>query len=112
MDFITGLPVSRGFSVILVVVDCLTKSAHFGSLPAQITAVKTADLFMDMVIKIHGFPTSIISYRDPVFLSNFWMKLFELSGTTLCHSTTYHPQTDGQSEVVNRGLKQYFRAFT
>ncbi|KAH9791984.1 hypothetical protein KPL71_003946 [Citrus sinensis] len=112
MDFITGLPVSRGFSVILVVVDHLTKSTYFGSLPTQFIAVKTADLFVDMVIKIHGFPTSIISDCDPVFLSNFWKKLFELSGTTLRHSTAYHPQTDGQSEVVNHGLEQYFRAFT
>ena len=112
MDFITGLPVSRGFSVLLVVVDRLTKSAHFGSLPTQFIAVKTADLFVDMVIKIHGFPTSIIFDCDHVFLSNFWKKLFELSGTTLRHSTAYHPQTDGQSEVVNRGLEQYLRAFT
>ena len=67
---------------------------------------------MDMVIKIHGFPTSIIFDCDHVFLSNFWKKLFELSGTTLRHSITYHPQTDGQSEVVNRGLEQYLRAFT
>ncbi|KAH9765933.1 Integrase catalytic domain-containing protein [Citrus sinensis] len=95
-----------------VVVDHLTKSAHFESLPPQFTAVKTADLFVDMVIKIHGFPTSIISYRSPVFLSNFWKKLFELSGTTLRHSTAYHPQTDGQSKVVNRGLEQYLCAFT
>ncbi|KAH9649714.1 hypothetical protein KPL70_026087 [Citrus sinensis] len=112
MDFITGLPVSRGFMVILVVVDRLTKSAHFGSLPTQFTAVKTAELFVDMVIKPHGFPTSIISDRDLVFLSNFWKKLFELSGTTLRHSTAYQPQTNGQLEVVNRGLEQYLRAFT
>ena len=91
MDFITDLPVLQGFIVILLVVDHLTKSAHFGSLPTQFTAVKTVDLFVDMVIKIHGFPTSIISDRSPVYLSNFWKKLFELSGTTLRHSTAYHP---------------------
>ncbi|XP_024955869.1 uncharacterized protein LOC112498643 [Citrus sinensis] len=65
MDFITCLPVSRGFTVILVVVDRLTKSAHFRSLPTQFPAVKTADLFVDMVIKLYGFPSSIIFDRDP-----------------------------------------------
>ncbi|KAH9667504.1 hypothetical protein KPL70_021062 [Citrus sinensis] len=112
MDFITGLPLSRGFEAILVVVDRLSKSAHFGALPSQFTTIKTAALFADMVVKLHGFPSSIISYRDPIFMSNFWQKLFDLSGTQLRHSTAYHPQTDGQSEVVNRGLEQYLRAFS
>ncbi|KAH9657564.1 hypothetical protein KPL70_023135 [Citrus sinensis] len=101
MDFITGLPLSKGFSVILVVVDRLTKFAHFGPLPCQFIALKTAELFVDMVIKIHGFPSSIIYDRDPVFLSNFWKQLFLLSGTTLHHSTAYNPQTDGQTEVMS-----------
>ena len=112
MYFITGLPPSRGFTVILVVVDHLTKSAHFGTLPTQFIAWKTAELFTNMVIKLHRFPSSIISDHDPIFLSTFWTKLFELSGTSLHHSTTYHPQTDKQSEVVNKGLEQYLCAFT
>lgn len=112
MDFITRLPLSRGFEVTLVVVDRLSKSAHFGALSSQFTAIKTVNLFADMVVKLHGFPSSIISYRDPIFMSSFWQKLFELSGTQLRHITTYHPQTDGQSEVVNWGLEQYLRAFT
>ena len=61
-----------------------------------------------MVIKIHGFPSSIVSGRDLIFVSNFWKRLFRLSGTTLHHSTTYHPQ----SEVMNRGLEQYLIVFT
>ena len=71
MDFIIGLPASKGFEVILVVVDRLTKSAHFGALPSQFTASKTTTLFADLVVKLHGFPNSIISDRDPIFMSNF-----------------------------------------
>lgn len=105
MDFITGLPPSRGFIVVLMVVDRLTNSAHFGPLSSQFTALKTTDLFADMVVKLHGFPSFIISDRDPIFISQFWQKLFKLGGTSLRHSTAYHPQTDDQSEVVNRRLK-------
>ena len=112
MDFITHLPPSRGHTVILMVVDRFTKSAHFGALPSSFTACHTVELFVDIVVKLHEFLTSIISDRDPIFFSRFWAKLFELSGTTLRHNTAYHPQTDGQSEVVNRGLEQYLHAFT
>ena len=112
MDFITNLPPSRNFTIIMVVVDRLTKSAHFEALPTQFTAAKSAEVFVTIVVKIHGFPSSIISDRDLVFMSKFWQTLFQLSGTSLRHSTAYHPQTDVQSEVVNRGLEQYLRAFT
>ncbi|MCI09458.1 hypothetical protein A2U01_0030544, partial [Trifolium medium] len=112
MDFITGLPPSQGSTVILVVVDRLFKTAHFGPLPTSFTASKVAEVFVSLVVRHHGYPRSIVSDRDPVFISNFWHKLFELSGTKLAMSSVYHPQTDGQSEVVNRGLEQYLRAFT
>ena len=112
MDFIIGLPMSKGSTTILVVVDRLSKAAHFGSLPFSFTIVSIPNIFTNMVVKHHGFPLSIVSYKDSIFLSKFWQTLFPLSGTTLKYNSAYHPQTDGQTKVVNRCLEQYLRAFT
>ena len=90
MDFIIGLPNSKGQMAILVIVDCLSKYANIGGLPIQFTAPTVTQLFLDMVMKHHGFPISIISDRDQIFLSSFWKTLFTLSGTHLKHSTTNH----------------------
>ena len=92
-------------------VDRLSKPAHFGPLPKSYTAARVADLFSQIVCKLHGIPRSIISDRDLIFLSTFWRELFTLSGTVLQRSTTYHLQTEGQSEVVNQVLQQYLRCF-
>nr|GEW34557.1 hypothetical protein [Tanacetum cinerariifolium] len=110
MDIITGLPLLKGFMVIFVVVDRFTKYAHFGTLPTSFNSSKVTELFMDMVVKHHGFPKTIVSDRDPIFVSKFWKQLFAESETQLNHSTAYHSQTDRQTEVVNRGLEQYLRA--
>jgi hypothetical protein len=111
LDFIVRLPSFQTHTVILVVVDRLSKAAHFGSLPTHFTAAKVAELFATMVCKLHGMPKSIVSDRDPIFLSHFWQELFRLSGTKLRMSTAYHPQSDGQTEIVNKVLQQYLRCF-
>ncbi|GKB01738.1 ty3-gypsy retrotransposon protein [Tanacetum coccineum] len=95
MDFITGMPVSKGLTVVLVVEERFSKYAHFAPLPTSFNAHKVAEVFVDTVIKLHGIPKTIVSDRDPIFVSNFWTKLFKLSGTQLNHSTAYHPQSDG-----------------
>ena len=111
MDFITHLSQSHGFTTILVVVDRYSKGVHCGALPSSYFAYKVVSSFLDLVCKHHGYPRSIVSNRDPVFLSSFWCELFRLSGTRLRISTVYHPQIDGQTEVMNRVLKQYLSSF-
>ena len=111
MDFVEGLPKSLRHDVVMVEVDRLTKYVHFILLSQLYIAVKVASLFMAHIFKLHWLPTSIVSDRDPVFTSRFWEELFRLQGVDLALSSAYHPQSDGQTEMVNRSLKQYLRAF-
>ncbi|KAK2417415.1 putative mitochondrial protein [Trifolium repens] len=111
MDFITGLPKTRRkHDSIWVIVDRLTKSAHF--LPVRITdtAAKLTDIYIAEIVRLHGIPSSIVSDRDPKFTSHFWRTLHEALGTKLRLSSAYHPQTDGQTERTNQSLEDLLRA--
>jgi len=109
LDFIKGLPKSRGKDTILVVVDRLSKYAHFLAVSHPFTAAVVAQLYFDHIFKLHGIPRTIVSDRDKVFLSQFWQEFFKLQQVSLHMATTYHPQGDGQSKVVNRSLEGHLR---
>ena len=105
-----GLPrSSNGNDGILTVIDNATKMVHVVPVKQTITASETAQVYWTNVGKIHGLPHSIVSDRDPRFVSKFWQGLWELLGTKLCMSSAYHPQTDGQSEAMNRVVEMVLR---
>lgn len=112
MDFIDGLPSSNGCTVIWVVVDRLSKYAHSVPLSHPYNASKIAQLFMSHIYKLHGFPKVILSDRDPTFTSLFWKELFRRSKVQLSFTSAYHPQSDGQTERVNRCVENYLRCMT
>ncbi|XP_059073375.1 uncharacterized protein LOC131874148 [Cryptomeria japonica] len=91
MDFIMGLPKAQGRDCMYVVVDLLTKFAHFFAITSTYTAAQTIELFFIEVFRLHGLPRSIVSDKDNRFMSNFWQELFRLCGTELTLSTSYHP---------------------
>jgi hypothetical protein len=101
-----------GKSIILTVVDHFSKYAHFIALGHPYAAASVARAFFDDIVRLHGFPASIISDRDPVFTGNVWHDLFRMAGVKLRFSTAFHPQTDDQSEVVNKVIAMYLRCVT
>nr|GEZ61304.1 transposon Ty3-I Gag-Pol polyprotein [Tanacetum cinerariifolium] len=106
MDFVTKLPrTSSGYDTIWVIVDRLTKSAHFLPMREDDSMDKLTKLYLKEVVTRHGIPISIISDRDPRFASNFWRAFQKALGTRLDMSTTYHPQTDGQSKRTIQKLE-------
>ena len=97
MDFVVGLPLTgRKHDSIWVMVDRLTKSAHFLPVRIDYSLNKLAKLYIKEIVRLHGIPVAIISDRDLRFTSRFWGKLQEALGTRLNFSMTFHPQTDGQ----------------
>ncbi|CAA7057339.1 unnamed protein product [Microthlaspi erraticum] len=109
MDFVVGLPVSRTFDAIWVIVDRLTKSAHFLAIKKTDGAAVLARKFVREIVRLHGVPASIVSDRDPRFTSEFWRAFQAEMGTKVHLSTAYHPQTDGQSERTIQTLEDLLR---
>jgi hypothetical protein len=112
LDFVEALPKVKGKSVILTVVDRLSKYAHFIPLAHPYSAESVAQAFFNEIVRLHGMPQSMVSDRDPVFTSKFWTELMRLMGTKLHMTTAFHPQSDGQTEAANRVITMYLRCFT
>jgi hypothetical protein len=111
MDFIVGLPRTQaGYDLIWVIVDRLTKAAHFIPVKTTYFGAKLVELYMSRIVYLHGVPMKIVSGRGSQFTSKFWEKLHESMDTKLNFSSAYHPQTDGQTERTNQILEDMLRA--
>ncbi|KAG3078282.1 Transposon Tf2-9 polyprotein [Phytophthora idaei] len=114
LDFVFGLPANdhgnTGNTGILVFVCRLSKMVHLAPVPDTVTGEQAARLFVNGVFRHHGLPETFVSDRDPRFTAAFWQTLFQLLGTRLHMSTADHPQTDGQTERVNRVLEDTLRS--
>ncbi|KAL0444379.1 UNVERIFIED_CONTAM: Transposon Ty3-G Gag-Pol polyprotein [Sesamum latifolium] len=111
MDYISGLPKVGDLGSIIVVVDRLSKYATFIAAPKHVTAERTAHLFFKHIVKYWGLPKDIVSDRDSHFIGVFWTELFKIFGSKLSMSSSYHPQSDGQTERFNSMLEEYLRHF-
>jgi IS30 family transposase len=111
MDFIVRFPCTQaGYDSIWVIVDRLTKVAHFIPVKTTYYGAKLVELYMSRIVRFHGVPKKIVSDRGSQFTSMFWEKLHESMDTKLNFSSAYHPQTDGQTERTNQILEDMLRA--
>lgn len=111
MDFIVKLPLSHNYDAIWVICDRFTRAAHFIPCSETLTAPDLAWLFLDRIFRLHGIPSSIVSDRGSLFVSNFWTSFCSRLGIDPRTSTAYHPQTDGLTERTNQTLETYLRAY-
>jgi transposase InsO family protein len=111
MNFIGGLPRTQsGYDSIWVIVDRLTKGAHFIPVKTTYSGPQLAELYVSRIVCLHGVPKKIVFDRGTQFTSRFWERLHEALDTQPCFSFAYHPQTDGQTERVNQILEDMLRA--
>jgi len=104
MDFVTGLPVSKGNTTVLTVVDHFSKMTHFIALPKLPSAKETVQIMMQNIFRIHEFPKDIVSDRGPQFISRFWREFCRLIGATASLTSGYHSEANGQTERLNQQL--------
>jgi hypothetical protein len=111
MNFIIGLPrTTKGYDSIWVIIDRLTKIAHFLPVKTDHPVTVYTQLYIARILSLHGVPKTIVSDRGPQFVAKFWEALHKSLGTKLLHSSAYHPQTSGQTERVNQILEDMLRA--
>jgi len=111
MDFVMELPLSSGYDAVITVVDSVSKQAHFILTHTTMTAEGAARLFLHQVWKLHGLSKCVVSDHRPQFITRFTRELYCLLGIKLASFTTWHPQTDKQTERINQELDQYLQLF-
>ena len=109
VDFVTGLPTSKGNTTIFTIVDRFSKAAHFLALPKLPTAQQTAEILCRDVVRLHGIPVDIVSDRGPQFISQVWKAFCAALGTQVSLSSGFHPQSNGQTERANQDLESALR---
>lgn len=112
LDFVTGLPPSEGNTTILTVVDRFSKMVKFIALPKLPSAKETAEVILNHVFRVHGFPRNVLSDRGPQFVARFWKAFCQLLGATVSLTSGYHPQTNGQAERLNQELETGLRCLS